>query len=129
MGWQLPGQSLTVEISGIRSEEGVLRVSFFTNNLQFDEEKPQLERIVPKTGLRDGQISLVFTQLPPGTYGIVVLDDKNENGKMDYRWIWPAEGYGFSGLQPGKLRRPAFEEFRFELSEKDKTVQVRLLHW
>lgn len=129
MGSQLPGQSLTVQITGIRSAEGVIRISFFTNSRQFDEEIPHLARIVPKTGIRDGQMTLVFSQLPPGTYGIVVLDDKNENGKMDYRLIWPAEGYGFSGLQPGKLRRPSFEEFKFDFTEKDKTVWVRMLYW
>lgn len=126
---QLPAQALRVQITGIRGAEGVLRVSFFGNGGEFEKEKPRYEKVVPKTGAKNGRISLLLSDLPPGRYGIAVLDDENANGKMDYRWLKPAEGYGFSDLVPAKMRRPGWEEFQFDYSGVDKTVTVALIFW
>ncbi|MBK7406693.1 MAG: DUF2141 domain-containing protein [Saprospirales bacterium] len=125
----LSAQTLTVQVNGVQNTKGVIRISFFTTSQEFDREIPEFEKIIPKTGMRGGQLSVPFSDLPPGQYGVVVLDDENENGKMDYRWFKPTEGYGFSNLKPGKLRRPAFHEFQFEFMEEDKTILVYLLHW
>lgn len=126
---QLPAQALRVQITGIRGAEGVLRVSFFGNSQEFDKEKPRYEKAVSKTGAKNGKITLLLADLPPGRYGIAVLDDENANGKMDYRWLKPAEGYGFSDLVPAKMRRPGWEEFQFDYSGVDKTVTVDLIFW
>lgn len=125
----LPAQTLRVEISGIRSEAGEVRVSFFTHSAAFDQETPAFEKVVSKKGMREGQIVVTIEDLPPGSYGIAVLNDQNANGKMDYRWLKPAEGYGFSGLTTRKLRRPRFEEFRFNFGASDQTVKVNLIYW
>lgn len=122
-------QSLTVEISGIRTAKGVVRVSVFGNAEDFEKERPLYEKTLSKSGLAEGKLTLVFSGIPPGRYGIAVLDDENENGKMDYRWLLPAEGFGFSGYTLKKLRRPRFEEFRFDLNGESKTVKVQILYW
>lgn len=126
---QLPAQALRVQITGIRGAGGVLRVSFFGNGEEFGKEKPRYEKVVSKTGMKNGRITLLLADLPPGRYGIAVLDDENANGKMDYRWLKPAEGYGFSDLVPAKMRRPGWEEFQFDYSGVDKTVTVTLIFW
>lgn len=125
----LPAQALRVQITGIRSAEGVVRVSFFGNSHEFDKEKPRYEKVVSKSGMKNGKITLLLADMPPGRYGIAVLDDENANGKMDYRWLKPAEGYGFSDLVPAKMRRPGWEEFQFDYSGLDKTVTVALIFW
>ena len=125
----LSAQTLTVQVHGIRNTNGVIRISFFTTSKAFDQETPDFEKVIPKTGMPCEQLTVAFPDLPPGQYGVVVLDDENDNGKMDYRWFRPTEGYGFSGLKPEKLRRPSFKEFQFEFAEEDKTILVHLLYW
>jgi uncharacterized protein (DUF2141 family) len=122
-------QTLTVHITGIRTAEGGMRVSFFTNQEELDREAPPFEKVIPKAGMKEGRITLMLPDLPPGTYGIAVLDDVNADGKMNYRWWKPVEGYGFSNFRPGKLRKPRFAEFRFPFKEEDQVVSVELLYW
>ena len=31
----------------------------------------------------DGKLTVIISDLEPGTYGIAMIDDKNENGKME----------------------------------------------
>lgn len=125
----LPAQNLIVQIKGIRSAEGVIIVSLFANAQEFADESPRYEKVVPKTGMRAGQLMVVFQNIPPGSYGMAVLDDTNENGKMDYKILKPTEGYGFSDFYPRKLQKPTFEKFQFSLTEEDKAICVSLLYW
>lgn len=122
-------QRLTVKISGIRNEKGLVRVSLFTDDESFAMEKPYYDKSLSKAGMQNGRLTIVFQDIPPGWYGVAVLDDEDENRKMGYRWLIPAEGFGFSDYILKKLRRPRFEEFRFEMRGADKTVEVALKYW
>ena len=122
-------QTLTVTISGIRTSEGDVRVSFFCNQDEFDREAPRFERVIPKGGMKNGKITLLLTDLPPGTYGIAVLDDANGDGEMNYHWWKPAEGYGFSNCTPGKLRKPQLADFSFTFGRSDQVISIEMVYW
>ena len=69
-------------------------------------------------------------KLKPGIYGITVLDDKNNDGKMEYNFIgMPKEGYGFSNFTDRILSRPEFKKFDFVLGTNDKTVYVKMKYF
>ena len=45
----------------------------------------------------------------------------HKNGKIDYGWIMPKEGFGFGDYYHTKWSSPHFNDFKFSLKE-DKTV-------
>lgn len=118
------GQFVKVEITGIRTDQGILLVSLFENQEQFKSDQPVIIKKVAKAALRDSTLIVEFKNLTPQYYGIAVLDDENENGEMDYRLKRPTEGFGFSNYWHKGLFRPKFEDFSFELGEKDVVVKV-----
>ncbi len=120
------GQILKVNISGIRNSSGTIRVCFYNTSESFDKEKPMIIKIEPKTKVANGGLSISYTSLKPGVYGIAILDDENSNQKMDYGLILPKEGFGFSDYYHTGMSHPKFESFDFVLKNEDKTVQIKL---
>jgi uncharacterized protein (DUF2141 family) len=69
--------------------------------------------------------------LEPGVYGLCLLDDENNNGKMEYNFLgMPKEGFGFSDHYHTGITKPKFDSFKFTLSknqDKDVTIKVRYI--
>lgn len=120
-------QVLTVEISGIRSEKGVIQLSVFCNQESFSNETPRAILKFTKEGLTNGSINLTLSNLPYGKYGIALIDDTNENGKIDYRGFVPCEGFGFSNYHNRIKNKPKFDSFSFEFTE-EKKVKIEVLY-
>ncbi len=119
-------QILNVEISGIKCDEGVIVLAFFTNQESFDEDDPVILKTVKKDEIYNGTLTVSFDDIPPGKYGIALLDDKNENGKMDYNFIGlPKEGFGFSNFYQSGFFRPKFNDFAFAFYN-DKIIKIRI---
>ena len=67
--------------------------------------------------------------LPSGKYGIVMVDDSNLDNKINRNLIgYPLEGFGFSGLEMTKLRRPDFQEFSFYLNETNDKILIKVIY-
>lgn len=116
-------QTLLVEISGIRNREGLIRLAFFVSEAGFRAEKPVFERMLSKTPVQNGNLVVSLDSIPPGTYGIALLDDENKNGKLDYRLILPKEGVGFSNYKHHGIKRPVLSDFSF-LVKKNVTLRI-----
>lgn len=122
----IPAQTLTVNVNGIRTSQGSLRISVFMNQEGFKKEKAMLTKTVKKTGMTNGKISLALTDLKPGVYGVALLDDENNNQEMDYGLVLPKEGFGFSDYYHTGMSRPVFDDFDFTLGREAKTVTIRI---
>ncbi|MBL7911729.1 MAG: DUF2141 domain-containing protein [Bacteroidia bacterium] len=120
------GQSLKINVSGIRNGSGTIRLAFYTTSESFEKEKPFLIKIEPKTGMDNGVLKINYTDIKVGIYGIAILDDENSNQKMDYGWVLPKEGFGFSDYYHTGMTRPKFESFDFVLKNEIKTVSIKL---
>lgn len=116
-------QTLIVEVSGIRNKDGLIRLAIFVDEVGFKAEKPVLERALVKTQVLNGNLSVQLDSIQPGTYGIALLDDENRNGKLDYRFLLPKEGVGFSNYQQHGIRRPVFNDFAF-LFKNNVTLHI-----
>jgi uncharacterized protein (DUF2141 family) len=58
----------------------------------------------------------VKIQLESGIYGASLLDDENDNGKMDYNLLGiPKEGFGFSNYYHTGFSKPKMQAFQFEV--------------
>lgn len=122
-------QILSIEISGIKTSNGVIQLSVFLDNKTFADETPYRVYSFPKTGMTDGKITCNIPDLSTGTYGIAMIDDKNSNGKMDYRFFVPIEGFGFSNYCFKGSRKPDFESFAFPFSNNDTTICVKVQYF
>jgi uncharacterized protein (DUF2141 family) len=122
----LSAQTIKININGIREKEGNIRLVFYTDSKSFDDEKAYLIKEVSKSSMQNGMVSVTYAGIKAGTYGIAILDDENENDKMDYGMILPKEGFGFSNYYHTGMTRPKFESFDFVLDKKDVTVEIKL---
>lgn len=127
----LNAQTVDVEITNIRNEKGSILLGVFTDHEGFAEEEAIIDIILSKEKMENGNLKLIL-ELEPGTYGISVLDDENDNGEMDYNFLGiPKEGFGFSNYLHSALRRPVFENFKFDLSgsQKRKRVLIKMTYY
>jgi uncharacterized protein (DUF2141 family) len=114
---------LTVTITDIREAKGSLMVAVVNSDAAWNsKEKPVAAQKVSAT---QGEMKLLFKDLPAGTYAVQVMHDENDNGQLDANFLGiPSEGYGFSN-NPTVMRRPNFDEARF-VFEATATIVIRL---
>jgi uncharacterized protein (DUF2141 family) len=124
----LQGQyTLQVNIEDVRSEEGVLYLALYDNSNEWlNEESTYRQQIITP---RKGTMSVVFNNLPAGTYALSVLHDKNRDKKLNTNWVgMPSEAYGFSNNPGFMMRAPRFSECVFTVST-NQTITIDLVHW
>ena len=121
----IKSQTITIKLSNIRSPKGHIKVAFFTNEKEFEDEKPKYMRKVSKSSMKNGEVTATFKDIPAGKYGIAVLDDENANGLMDYSFFMPTEGFGFSDYYHTGMKKPKYSSFTFVLGKENKTINVK----
>lgn len=117
--------AVNVSITGIRNASGSIRIGLYTSESTFEDEIPLKRIILPKTNLRSGQVTTTF-QVPYGTYGIALMDDENGNEEMDYGFLLPEEGFGFSNYYHTGLSKPSFSDFKFSVQGSVMNVTVKM---
>lgn len=120
------GQTLKISITGLRSNSGTVWLGFYTSNEAFNKEQPLFFKVEPKTKTINGVLSITYTGIKPGTYGIAFMDDENNNGKMDYGWLLPKEGFGFSNYYHTGMTKPHLNKFSFEVKEESTLVEIKV---
>ncbi|PZR40581.1 MAG: hypothetical protein DI538_03795 [Azospira oryzae] len=114
--------NVEVVIKKIKGTAGSLRVALFNSEEQF-LKTPYKGEIVKISG---ETVTVVFKNVPAGTYGASVIHDENENEKMDTGMMGiPKEGFGFSNDAMGMFGPPKFKEASFVLPAT-KSVSVTL---
>ena len=125
----LNAQTLSIEITNIRSKKGNILVGVFKNNEDFKKEKTIFDKSFSKCNITSGTMTIKLN-LKPGTYGISILDDKNNDGEMEYNFFGlPREGYGFSNFFHRGMNRPVFDDFDFTVGKKDLAVYVKMRYF
>jgi len=116
---------LTIKIMNIRDSSGVLLVCFYRDSAEFEGDTPFRMERMDKQSMRNGEV-MVNLYLEEGIYGIVVHDDENGSGIMEYNIAGiPKEGFGFSGYYLSGLKKPHFSDFSFDLFMQE-TVEVKM---
>lgn len=120
-------QNVEVTITGIRNSDGQMAIGVFRDNESFRKEKAYLELAFAKKEISNGGMKIRFT-LPPGTYGIALLDDENSDDLMEYNFLgMPKEGFGFSDYYHTGLTLPKFDAFKFDVAEgQKKSINIRI---
>lgn len=126
-----PCALLQVVASGFESTAGVARlylhttesswkVSYGMTNLAFMQTSKAIE---------GGTVSWNL-EVPGGTYAVMVLDDKDRNGKMKKNWLGiPKEGVGSSrGAKGGPFGGPKFDDAKVTI-ECDQSLMLTVDLW
>ena len=117
--------NVKVVIEGMRSKKGKIVLAVFKDQEGFKARKP-VKRIVLEKSELDGN-EIMFS-LDNGIYGISILDDENDNNKMDYNFFGiPKEGFGFSNYYHEGFSKPHFDQFKFEVkNQTSEAIEIRL---
>jgi uncharacterized protein (DUF2141 family) len=137
IGLSASAADLKVVIDGVRSSAGSLMIGLYDSEDHFQNAIKNSAKVgllndssrLVGISMRaiGGTQSVVFTNLQPGTYAVIVFHDENDNGKLDENgWGVPTEGYGFSNNAEGFLGPASFKDAAVTLDQADETVEIRL---
>lgn len=116
---------LEVSVSNIKSSKGTIRVGLFDES-QF--LKTALEGKIAKAS--PSGVTVVFENLKPGTYGLSVIHDENENGELDSNKLGiPKEGFGFGNNASGSFGPPSFEKAKVEIGDQPVKQEIKLKYF
>ncbi len=120
--------SITITVKNIRNKDGVIRFKFYNDTTQFPHDFGFLKVVVPKTEMTGDSLHLTLHGFPSQRMAIALLDDENNNVKLDFGWFLPKEGHAFSDYYHSALRRPVYNDFAFTLTG-DKSVVMTMRYY
>jgi uncharacterized protein (DUF2141 family) len=120
--------SIQITVTHIRNRNGVIRFKFYDDTTPFPDVKGFLKVVVPKTEMVGDSLMMTFHGFKSQHMAIALLDDENNNVKLDMGWFLPKEGHAFSDYYHIALRRPVYDDFNFFLTG-DKKVRMRMKYY
>mgnify|MGYP001121022270 CR=1 FL=1 len=127
-GSQVSSATLTVVISDVRSDIGVLNIGIYDNkNDWLGSSTVQKRSVQVLENSVDGVVTTSF-EVEPGEYAISVHHDDNDNGKMDTNFIGiPKEPTGLSNGAVPKFGPPKYRDAAFRVTNEDLEMPIKLL--
>jgi uncharacterized protein (DUF2141 family) len=116
--------TLLVTVEGLKAGEGNIRVAVFDEDgrEEFPEGKYLYSAEVPAA---KETVTVTIANVRPGQYAIAVIQDLNENGKLDRNiFTKPKEPYGFSGAWTGGSA--SFEEALIDTDEVGFAISIKV---
>lgn len=112
--------TIAVEINNFESDRGVVLVGLYNSTTTFMEKEYKGEILK----IKDKQVVLNFSDLPDGSYAILVVHDEDENGELSTNFIGiPKEKYGASNNAPSKFGPPKWKDAKFEVKNRQVVSQ------
>lgn len=118
---------LRVQVMGAENNDGQIIARLFTDSERFFVA-PEKALKVERSALSAGRATLVFRDLPQGSYAVAVEHDANANGELDMNFlgIIPVEGWGASRDARGRMGPPKFDDAKVDVGPAGLTIQVQL---
>ena len=125
---QVSAATLTVVISDIRSDIGVLNIGVYDNKNDWLGSSTVQKRSLQVLENSVGGVVTTSFEVEPGEYAISVHHDDNDNGKMDTNFIGiPKEPTGLSNGAVPKFGPPKYKNAAFRVGEEDLQMRIKLL--
>ena len=116
------GVSIEAKVTNVLKEGGEVIFVLYDSEVNFMGQKPIASKSVAPNA---GTAQVVFENITPGTYAMVVLHDLNGNGQMDFESNgMPKEDYGASN-NVMRMGPPNFNDAKFTISDKSVTLEIR----
>jgi len=130
---------LKVSLAGIHSADGAIMIGLYDTAEGFiaavnDSTKTAVinrkDRLVGVSmRAKSGSQSIIFTDLPPSRYAVIVLHDENDNGLLDANSVGlPTEGYGFSNNATGLFSAPSFDAAAVTVGQADMGITISMVY-
>lgn len=124
---QTPCSVIHVKILNIRNNKGSISCALFESPKGFPKKFLRYATNIMTIKIRESEASCYFTDIPPGTYAMVVIHDENMNGELDTNWLGiPKEGFGFSNKADALLSAPSFSDASFQYDGQDAEMTMTL---
>lgn len=113
--------NLTVSVSGLKSDDGVLKVGLYNSEGTFLKIP---YKSIPSQ-IKDNVATVVFEGIPKGEYAISSYQDENSNGKLDRNEMGiPSEAVACSNNAKGYMGPPKYQDAKFNI---DKDLKIDLV--
>ncbi|GAB5407751.1 MAG: DUF2141 domain-containing protein [Balneolaceae bacterium] len=118
---------LKIEIPEIKNQKGLIYIVVYNSEEGFPNDA---EKAVYKKRIEEYSNSIIhtFEDIPYGKYAIVIMQDKNGNGKMDRKKFppRPKEPIGISNMN--KLGKPNYSNALVDFNENGMVVSIKLMN-
>lgn len=120
-----PNASITVDVSGLRSATGIVRVSLCPR-AKFMGDCPWFVSAPARTG----GVEIVLPDIPPGRYAVQAFHDADGDGKLGRYWYGlPREGVGFSNDAMAHITIPRFSVAAFDHGAAPQRIAVTIRYF
>jgi uncharacterized protein (DUF2141 family) len=116
---------LDVEITGVRSDRGVILIAVFGDAESYELSRDPIAKLsVPAV---EGTVTVHLDLPTAGKVAISVFHDENDNGALDTNRIGiPQEGYGFSNGVAGRFGKPGFSKISIDVGEGTTEAGIQI---
>jgi uncharacterized protein (DUF2141 family) len=125
MAGQASAARISVTISGLHSAQGNVFVGLYATPSKFlnGNQNDAMRRVPASTG----PITVVFDNLPPGTYAVGAYHDENGNDHLDTNFLGlPEEGYALSNGVRAVTSKPTFQQAAFTVGDQGAAIALHI---
>ena len=118
--------NLTVEVSGLQNQKGLLCIRLFSESKGFPEgEGKSTKRECVK--ITEEPVQFSFKNLAAGSYAVASFHDVNSDRKLNRNAAgMPTEGYGFSNNPTVKTGPPKYGQAVFLVAGPNTGVKIQM---
>ena len=116
---------IVVTIDGVHSNQGNVFVGLYAGPAKFlqGNQNDAMRKVRASTG----PMTVVFDNLPPGTYAVGAFHDENGNDHLDTNFLGlPEEGYALSNNVRAAMSKPTFQQAAFSVGEQGAQVALHI---
>ena len=111
----IAAQTLTVEITGIKNDQGKILLQLFDSNENYQSNKAYSANMIKA---KKGVVTVTFNNLVAGEYAIRYFHDENDNGQLETNLFgMPVEGYGFSNNAKADFGPVSFDDMKVSITD------------
>ena len=125
MAGQASAARISVTISGLHSAQGNVFVGLYATPSKFlnGTQNDAMRRVPASTS----PITVVFDNLPPGTYAVGAYHDENGNDHLDTNFLGlPEEGYALSNGVRAVTSKPTFQQAAFTVGDQGAAIALHI---
>jgi uncharacterized protein (DUF2141 family) len=126
MFFEQDSNSLTLTVTNVKNEHGVVRVLLFKGESGFPDDPVKAIKSA-SVKISGNKAVTVFENIPEGTYALSVFHDSQNTGKLRTNAFGiPRDGYGFSNNAMGTFGPPSFAKAAFKVTAGKNNVSIIL---
>jgi uncharacterized protein (DUF2141 family) len=125
MAGQASAARISVTIQGVHSAQGSVFVGLYATPSKFlnGTQNDAMRRVPASTG----PITVVFDNLPAGTYAVGAYHDENGNDHLDTNFLGlPEEGYALSNGVRAVTSKPTFQQAAFTVGDQGAAIALHI---